>query len=95
MALLQKVILGRWFTRWLLRGGPWSIAAKLAAVAFLGAWKWRRERQREERAARAREIEATYEVLGDARGTTPIAPRAIGGDADAAQAGGTPPGAAG
>jgi hypothetical protein len=63
MGLLGKVILGRWFTRWLLRGGPWSIAAKLAAVALLGAWKWRRERREAERLARSREIDATYEVL--------------------------------
>ncbi|MFN2420206.1 MAG: hypothetical protein ABR527_02320 [Gemmatimonadota bacterium] len=63
MGFLQKLILGRWFTRWLLRGGPWSIAAKLAAVALLGAWKWRKEKREAERLARSREIEATYEVL--------------------------------
>jgi len=62
MSLLRRLVLGRWFTRWLLRGGPWSVAAKIAAVGLYGAWKWRRERRRQ-MPARKREIEASYEVL--------------------------------
>ena len=64
MGFVQKLVLGRWFTRWLLRGGPWAIAAKLAAVAVVGAWRWRREHRRAARAERSREISASYEVLG-------------------------------
>lgn len=63
MGMLQRLFLGRWVTRWLLRGGPWTIAAKLAGVALWGAWKWRRERRREVAGERAREIPAEYEVL--------------------------------
>ena len=68
MGFLRKLILGRWFTRWLLRGGPWGVAAKLAGVALWGAWKWRRERRQVERAREAREIRAEYEVLDSTDG---------------------------
>ena len=64
MGLLQRVVVGRWFTRWLLRVGPWSVAAKLAAVVLYGAWKWRREKRNEAAAVRRREVSADYEVLG-------------------------------
>ena len=63
MGMLQRLFLGRWVTRWLLRGGPWTIAAKLAGMALWGAWKWRRERRRLLEAEQAREIPAEYEVL--------------------------------
>jgi hypothetical protein len=69
MGFLRRLVLGRWFTRWLLRGGPWSIAAKLAAVALYGAWKWRRERKRVGPSRPAGEIEGSYEVLGPEPGT--------------------------
>lgn len=63
MGLLKKLFLGRWFTRWLLRGGPWSVAAKLAGVALWGAWKWRREKKQTERERVARELPADYDVV--------------------------------
>lgn len=63
MGFVRKLILGRWFTRWLLRGGPWAVAAKLVGVGLWGVWKWRREQRRLEGEARAREIPAEYEVL--------------------------------
>lgn len=64
MGLLRKWVLGRWFVRWLLRGSPGTVAAKLAAVALWGAWKWRREKRRAETARRELEIPADYEVVG-------------------------------
>ena len=64
MGILRKLVLGRWFARWLLRGSPWTIAAKLVGVAAVGAWRWRREHKRAAREQRAREIDASYEVLG-------------------------------
>lgn len=63
MSAIGRVVLGRWFARWLLRGGPWAVATKLVGVALLGVWKWRREQRRLDREVRAREIEADYEVL--------------------------------
>lgn len=63
MGLVQRVVVGRWFTRWLLRGGPWSVAAKLAAVVLYGAWKWRREKRSQVAAEKQRELPADYEVL--------------------------------
>lgn len=63
MGFFKKLILGRWFTRWLLRGGPWGVAAKLAGVALWGIWKWRREQRAVESEQRAREIPAEYEVV--------------------------------
>lgn len=63
MGWLKKAIVGRWLGRWLLRGGPWTIATKLLAVAAYGAWKWRREAKRVEGERRSREIPADYEVV--------------------------------
>lgn len=63
MGWLKKAIVGRWLGKWLLRGGPWTIAAKLAGVALYGAWKWRREAKRVEDERRSREIPADYEVI--------------------------------
>lgn len=65
MGVLKKLVLGRWLLRWLFRGAPGTVAAKLAGVALFGAWKWRRERRREEAERRAREIPADYDVLED------------------------------
>jgi hypothetical protein len=73
MGLLRRLVLGRWFTRWLLRGGPWSIAAKLAAVALFGAWKWRRERKQVQAGQASKQIEASYEVLDRETGTSAAA----------------------
>lgn len=63
MGLLKKLFLGRWFARWLLRGGPGAIALKLAGVALWGVWRWRRDERRLERERRRLEIEADYEVV--------------------------------
>lgn len=60
---LKKAMFGRWLARWLLRGSPWAVAAKLAAVAAWGAWRWRRRQNAAERNRRSREIPAEYEVL--------------------------------
>lgn len=65
MALWTRVVLGRWLARWLLRGGPLAIAAKLVAVGALGAWKYRRELKRSGRDTG--QIDAEYEVLGPDR----------------------------
>lgn len=64
MGLIRKLVLGRWAAKWLLRGGPWAVAAKLAGVALYGAWQWRREHEPD--AGRPGEIEADYEVIDDA-----------------------------
>jgi hypothetical protein len=63
LSVIGRLIFGRWFARWLLRGGPWAIAGKLAAVGIWGAFKWRRETRRLAREVERREIEAEYEVL--------------------------------
>lgn len=70
MGWFRKAVIGRWFGKWLLRGGPWSIAAKLAGVALYGAWKWRREAKRVGRERGSREIPADYEVVRDEPGST-------------------------
>lgn len=73
-------VLGRWAVRWLLRGGPAAVAAKLAGVALLGIWRWRREVRSVEAARRAREIPADYEVLPpDALSAGPEPPGSGGG----------------
>lgn len=64
MGLIRKLILGRWGAKWLLRGGPWAVAAKLGLVALYGAWRWRREHGGDS-GGKAMEIEADYEVLDD------------------------------
>lgn len=79
MSILKKLVLGRWAMRWLMRGSPAAVAAKLAAVGLVGAWKWRRERKRELAAAAAREIPAEYEVVGPDRLAGPEPPGAPGG----------------
>lgn len=63
MGVIRKLVFGRWAVKWLLRGSPWAVAAKLAGVALFGAWRWRREHDSETRGPR--EIEADYEVLDE------------------------------
>lgn len=63
MGWFKKAVIGRWFGKWLLRGSPWSIAAKLAGVALYGAWKWRREAKRVGEERGSKEIPADYEVV--------------------------------
>jgi len=72
MGLLTRAVVGRWLARWLLRGSPLAVAAKLVAVGALGAWKYRRDHRSADRDPRR--IDADYEVLGPDR----IAPRAAG-----------------
>ncbi|MGH7549509.1 MAG: hypothetical protein ACREK3_02015 [Gemmatimonadota bacterium] len=67
MGLLKRLFLGRWLVRWLFRGGPWSIALKLAGAALWGAWRLRREGKRTERERRKLEIDADYEVVPEGR----------------------------
>ena len=76
---------GRGLARWLMRGSPGAIVAKLAAVAALGAWRYHRQRKRAGESDQKR-IDAEYEVLGPDR----IAPatRPHGEPLDAAE--GTP-----
>jgi hypothetical protein len=64
---LGRLFLGRWFARWLLRGGPFSVTLKLVAVALWGVWQWRRDEKRLERNRRRREIAADYEILPEGR----------------------------
>lgn len=66
MGIFTRALVGRWLMRWLMRGSPLAIAAKLAAVGALGAWRYHRQRKR----AGGRDlnqIEADYEVLGPER----------------------------
>jgi len=64
VGLIRKLILGRWGAKWLMRGGPWAVAAKLGLVALYGAWRWRREHG-VDNSRKVMEIEADYEVLDD------------------------------
>ncbi|MGH7566387.1 MAG: hypothetical protein ACREK2_06120 [Gemmatimonadota bacterium] len=70
MGLLTRAVVWRWLARWLMRGSPLAVVAKLAAVGAIGAWRYNRKRKAEGR-ERGR-IEAEYEVLGPER----IAPAA-------------------
>lgn len=73
MGLFTRAVVGRWLARWLMRGSPLAIVAKLAAVGAFGAWRFHRQRKRE--AGRTpQQIEADYEVLGPDR-IAPVAPR--------------------
>lgn len=77
MGLLTRAVVGRWLARWLLRGGPVAIAAKLVAVGALGAWKYHREQKRSD-GRDPHQIDAEYEVLGPER-IAPVA-RPTAGD---------------
>ncbi|MDX1660424.1 MAG: hypothetical protein R3326_01425 [Gemmatimonadota bacterium] len=68
MGWIKKAVVGRWLTKWLFRGGPWAVAAKLLGVAVYGAWKWRRETKQLEEQGASKEIEAHYEVVVDEPG---------------------------
>lgn len=66
MRLFTRAVLVRWLARWLLRGSPAAVVAKLAAVGALGAWRYHRKRKR--LATRdPHRIEADYEVLSPDR----------------------------
>jgi hypothetical protein len=63
MGLLKKAVVGRWLARWLMRGSPVAVVAKLAAVGAFGAWRYHRQRKRSA-AHDQKRIDADYEVLG-------------------------------
>jgi hypothetical protein len=71
MGLLKQAVVGRWLARWLMRGSPLAVVAKLAAVGAFGAWRYHRQRKRSA-AHDQKQIDADYEVLGPDR----IAPTA-------------------
>jgi hypothetical protein len=85
MGLLKKAVVGRWVARWLMRGSPLAVVAKLAAVGAFGAWRYHRQRKRSG-AHDQKQIDADYEVLGPDR----IAPVARPGMEPSASAQGTP-----
>jgi hypothetical protein len=66
MGLFTRAVLGRWLARWLMRGSPLAIAAKLAAVGAVGAWRYHRQRKRAG-GRDQKQIDADYEVLGPDR----------------------------
>jgi hypothetical protein len=66
MGLLKQAVLGRWLARWLMRGSPLVVVAKLAAVGAFGAWRYHRQRKRSA-APDQKQIDADYEVLGPDR----------------------------
>ncbi len=89
MGVLKKMVLGRWALRWLMRGSPAAVAAKLAAVGLFGAWKWRREQKRERAESAAREIPAEYEVVGPGALNPPEPATSPGGTSSSNDAGRT------
>ena len=66
MGLFTRAVMTRWLARWLFRGSPAAVLAKLAAVGALGAWRYHRKRKRLA-AGDPRRIDADYEVLGPDR----------------------------
>jgi hypothetical protein len=66
MGLLKQAVVGRWLARWLMRGSPLAVVAKLAAVGAFGAWRYHRQRKRSA-ALDQKQIDADYEVLGPDR----------------------------
>lgn len=81
MGILTRAVVWRWLARWLMRGSPLTVVAKLAAVGAVGAWRYSRKRKAERRDR----IEAEYEVLGPDR----IAPGARYSSEPRARRGGT------
>ena len=66
MGILTRAVVWRWLARWLMRGSPAVVVAKLAAVGAIGAWRYHRNRKKLTANDPAR-IEAEYEVLGPDR----------------------------
>jgi hypothetical protein len=67
VGLLKRLVMGRWLTRWLLRGSPLSVGLKLGGVALWGVWRWRRDERRRRLEQRRKEIDAEYEVVPPGR----------------------------
>jgi hypothetical protein len=80
MGLFTRAVVGRWLARWLMRGSPVAVVAKLAAVGAFGAWRYHRQRKRDA-AQDQKQIDADYEVLGPDR-IAPVARGAVEPDAD-------------
>ena len=66
MSILTRAVVWRWLARWLMRGSPAAVVAKLAAVGAIGAWRYHRKRKKLAGHEPGR-IEAEYEVLGPDR----------------------------
>ena len=66
MGILTRAVVWRWLARWLMRGSPATVVAKLAAVGAIGAWRYHRKRKKLAGDEPGR-IEAEYEVLGPDR----------------------------
>lgn len=66
MGILTRAVVWRWLARWLMRGSPAAVVAKLAAVGAIGAWRYHRKRKKLA-AHEPGKIEAEYEVLGPDR----------------------------
>jgi hypothetical protein len=66
MGILTRAVVWRWLARWLMRGSPAAVVAKLAAVGAIGAWRYHRKRKKLAAHEPGR-IEAEYEVLGPDR----------------------------
>lgn len=66
MGLFTRAVVFRWLARWLTRGSPLTIIAKIAAVGAFSAWRYHRQRKRLE-GSDQRRIDAEYEVLGPER----------------------------
>ena len=65
MGLFTRAVVLRWLARWLMRGSPMTIVAKIAAVGAFSAWRYHRQRKRSRRDEKR--IDAEYEVLGPER----------------------------
>ena len=61
MGLFTRAVVLRWLARWLMRGSPMTIVAKIAAVGAFSAWRYHRQRKRLAESDPKR-IDAEYEV---------------------------------